>query len=117
MAPSTINTRIIKAQSGLSDCHRSSSILLITLPLTFPLITNLGFDPIWFGVICIKLIEIGLVTPPVGVNCYIVSAATNVPLTDVFRGTGMMLLMEVITLIILLLFPVLSTWLPSLMIG
>src|SRR5690606_9153639 len=46
----------------------SISILIITLPITYPLIVNLGFDPIWFGIIVIKLIEIGLVTPPVGVN-------------------------------------------------
>jgi TRAP-type C4-dicarboxylate transport system permease large subunit len=63
------------------------------------------------------LAEIGLVTPPVGMNAYVVSASTKVPLTEVFRGTGVMLLVDGISLLILLFFPVLSTWLPSKMMG
>lgn len=93
------------------------SILIITLPITYPLIVNLGFDPIWFGIIVIKLIEIGLVTPPVGVNAYVVSGATGVPVEKVFRGTGMMLLFEAVSLLVLLLVPGVATWLPSIMAG
>ncbi|MCQ6275376.1 TRAP transporter large permease [Bacillus sp. V3B] len=85
------------------------AILVITLPLTFPLITSLGFDPIWFGVIVIKLVEIGLVTPPIGLNSFIVSGASGVPLEKVFKGIGMLLVFEVVTLIILLAFPIIST--------
>lgn len=92
-----------------------AAILLITLPLTFPLVTSLGFDPIWFGIIVTKLAEIGLITPPVGMNCYVVSGSAKVPLEDVFRGTGMMLAFEVLTLVLLLAFPIISTWLPSTM--
>lgn len=91
------------------------AILLITLPVTFPLVTSLGYDPIWFGVIIVKLVEIGLVTPPVGMNVFVVSGATGVPVSQVFRGTSYMLLFEVITLALLLAFPALSTWLPALM--
>ena len=93
------------------------AIILITLPLVFPLIISLGFDPIWFGVISTKLAEIGLVTPPVGMNAYVVSATTKTPLDVVFRGTGALLLVDAISLIILLSFPILSTWLPSRMLG
>lgn len=92
-----------------------TAILLITLPLTFPLVTSLGFDAIWFGVIIVKIIEIGLVTPPVGINAYIVSATAKIPLETVFRGTGLMLTIDIVSLIILIVFPQLSTWLPSLM--
>lgn len=91
------------------------AILLITLPLVYPLVISLGFDPIWFGIICIKIGEIGLVTPPVGMNAYVVSASTGVPLEDVFRGTGAMLLFEFVSVILLLAFPIISTWLPSMM--
>ena len=91
------------------------AILLITLPLTFPLVTSLGFDGIWFGVIVIKLCEIGLVTPPVGINVYVTSGATGVPLEEVFKGTGVMLCFESIVFILLLLFPAISLFLPSLM--
>lgn len=91
------------------------AILLITLPLVYPLIINMGFDPIWFGIISVKLGEIGLVTPPIGMNAYVVSASTNIPLDVVFKGTGTMLLFEAVSLILLLVFPCLSLWLPSTM--
>jgi C4-dicarboxylate transporter DctM subunit len=93
------------------------AIILITLPLVFPLIVSLGFDPIWFGVISTKLAEMGLITPPVGMNAYVVSASTKTPLEEVFKGTGSLLLVDTISLIILLAFPILSTWLPSTMLG
>lgn len=91
------------------------AILLITLPLAFPLVTQLGYDGIWFGIIVVKLVEIGLVTPPLGMNAFVVSGQTGVPLDEVFRGIGMMLVFEVITLALLLAFPALSLYLPSLM--
>jgi C4-dicarboxylate transporter, DctM subunit len=93
------------------------AIQLITLPLTFPLVTGLGYDPIWFGVISTKLAEIGLVTPPVGMNAFVVSATTKTPLEEVFQGTAVLLLVDGISLILLLAFPILSTYLPSRMIG
>lgn len=89
------------------------AILLITLPLTFPLVTSLGYDPIWYGVIITKLTEIGLITPPVGMNAYVVSATTKIPLDEVFKGTGVLLCVECISLAILMAFPFLSTYLPS----
>ncbi len=92
------------------------AILLITLPVTFPLVTSLGFDPIWFGVIVVKLVEIGLITPPVGMNVFVVSGATGVPVGTVFRGTAYLLAWEFITLALLLAFPLISTWLPSYMV-
>ena len=91
------------------------AILLISLPLVYPLVTALGYDPIWFGIICIKLGEIGLVTPPVGMNAYVVSASSGIPLETIFRGIGVMLIFEMISFILLLSFPFLSTWLPSMM--
>lgn len=91
------------------------AILLITLPLTYPLVTNLGYDGIWFGVIVVKLVEIGLVTPPLGMNAFVVSGQTGIPLNEVFKGISVMLAFEAITLILLLTFPSISLYLPSLM--
>lgn len=91
------------------------AILFISLPLTFPLVMSMGYDPIWFGVICTKVGEIGLVTPPVGMNAYVVSAISKTPLEDVFRGSGMLLAVDFLSLILLLAFPALCTWLPSTM--
>jgi len=93
------------------------AILLITLPLTFPLVINMGYNPLWFGVVITKIVEIGMITPPVGMNAYVVSATSGIPLEEVFKGTGVLLLVEIISLIILLAFPILSTFLPSMMIG
>jgi tripartite ATP-independent transporter DctM subunit len=89
------------------------AILLITLPLTFPVVSELGYDPIWFGVVVVKLVEIGLITPPMGLNVFVVSATTGVPVAQVFRGTGYLLIFEIITLVIIVAFPALTLWLPS----
>lgn len=91
------------------------AILLLTLPLIYPIISSYGYDPIWFGIIMTKIAEIGLVTPPVGMNAYVVSASTGIPLSEVFRGTGCMLITEAISLMLLIAFPMLSTWLPAMM--
>jgi len=91
------------------------AILLLTLPLTFPLITNLGYDPIWFGIIITALVEIGLISPPLGMNVYVVGAASKVPLEVVFKGACIMLLFEAFSFALLLSFPIIATYLPSLM--
>lgn len=93
------------------------AILAITLPVVFPLIVGIGFDPIWFAIIMIKVTEIGLVTPPVGMNVYVcVSAAEGqVSLQDAFRGIAPFILCDLIVLGALLIFPQLALWLPGLM--
>ncbi len=91
------------------------AILILTLPFTFPLITSLGFDPIWFGVIVTKTVEIGLVTPPVGLNVFVASGVTGVSTAVAFRGVILFVFVELVILLLLILFPALSTWLPSLM--
>ncbi|ARJ39591.1 MULTISPECIES: TRAP transporter large permease [Sporosarcina] len=89
------------------------AILLLTLPLTFPVIIELGYDPIWFGILVIMMVEIGLVTPPLGVNAFVVSSISKEPINNVFRGSVYMVLIALITLTIIVIFPNLVTWLPS----
>jgi tripartite ATP-independent transporter DctM subunit len=90
------------------------SILAITLPLFFPVIKMIGFNGIWFGIVVTKLIELGLITPPVGFNVYIIkSIAPEVPLEDVFRGVLIFVVLELIVLSLLILFPQIALWLPS----
>ena len=115
MAPWTVMAIILVIYFVLGCLMDELAILLITLPITFPLVVSLGFDPIWFGVIIVKMVEIGLVAPPVGMNVFVVSATTGVPVATIYRGTGYMLIFEGITLILLLAFPWLSLWLPSYM--
>lgn len=90
-------------------------LLLITLQLTFPLIVSLGFDPIWYGVMCVLMVCMGLVFPPVGLVAFVVSAAANVDLVKVYKGTSILIVAIFATTILLMIFPQLATWLPSTM--
>src|SRR5215471_533871 len=83
-------------------------LLLLTLQLTFPLITSLGFDPIWFGVISMMMVAIGLVA-------FIVSATAGVDLMKVYKGTSILMLSIVITTVLLMIFPQIALWLPATM--
>ena len=88
-------------------------LLLITLPLTFPLVTSLGFDPIWYGVISIMMVCMGLVFPPVGMVAFVVSATANVDLVKVYKGTSILIIAIFITTLLVMVFPQLALWLPS----
>jgi C4-dicarboxylate transporter DctM subunit len=90
---------------------------VMTLPVMFPIMTSVGYDPIWLGVIAIKLAEISLITPPVGLNVYVVRSASPVPLRleEVFAGVTPFLLMDLFTLGLLIAFPAIVLFLPSLM--
>jgi TRAP-type C4-dicarboxylate transport system permease large subunit len=93
------------------------AIMIMTLPVMFPIMVGAGFDPIWLGVISIKLAEISLITPPVGLNVYVVRSASPIPLTleDVFAGIMPFLLLDILTLGLLIAFPQIVLLLPNLM--
>jgi C4-dicarboxylate transporter DctM subunit len=95
------------------------SMLITTIPFIYPLIISLGFDGIWFGVIFTKLSEIGVLTPPVGMNLFVVAAAAGKGTTvaDVIKGVGPFLIMEALVMVILILFPGIALFLPSTMYG
>lgn len=91
-------------------------MLLLTLPVVYPAVMALGYDSIWFGIIVVKMAEICLVTPPIGLNCFVVnSVRPDIPLSDVFRGVAIFFIADVITIAVLLAFPEIVTWLPNLM--
>ena len=91
------------------------ALLAITLPITHPVMMKLGFDPIWFGVFVVLLVELGAVTPPVGVNCFVVQATSEgrVELEDVFSGLIPYVLAGFVMLLLLCLFPQLALYLPQ----
>jgi len=93
------------------------AIMVITLPVMFPILTGAGFDPIWLGVIAIKLAEMSLITPPVGLNVYVVRSASPIPLKleQVFAGVTPFLILDVVTLLLLIMFPAITLTLPELM--
>lgn len=93
------------------------AILSLAMPLAFPTAMALGYDPVWFGIVVTKTVEIGLLTPPLGLNAYVASAQTGVALGTIFRGIVPFLLMELLVLALLLSFPQITLWLPSLMLN
>lgn len=90
------------------------AVIILTLPLTFPLVMSLGYDPIWFGIVLTKTVEIGLVTPPLGMNVFVACGASGTRVEEGFRGVVPFLIGDILVLALLLLVPPLSTWLPSL---
>jgi C4-dicarboxylate transporter, DctM subunit len=94
------------------------SILLITMPVVFPIITAIGYDGILFGILVTKMEEISLITPPVGINVYVVKGvAPEIPLSDIFIGIIPFLLIEFVVIAILIIFPKITLWLPLQMYG
>ena len=89
------------------------AILVLTVPIVLPLVKSLGFDPIWFGVIKIVTAEVGMITPPVGLNCFIVARYAKRPVGEVFHGTLPHFIAHLIAIAILVAFPQIILWLPS----
>jgi len=93
------------------------AMLVLTIPIVHPLILTLGFDPIWFGVLIVILLEMGLISPPVGVNVYVVKGvAEDVPMSQIFMGILPFWVAMGVGLLILVLFPQIALFLPSTMI-
>jgi tripartite ATP-independent transporter DctM subunit len=90
-------------------------LLLLTLQLTFPLITALGFDPVWFGVMSMLMVAMGLVFPPVGMIAFVVSSSGGVSLMKVYTGTSILMIALLLTTALLMVFPSLVLWLPNTM--
>jgi C4-dicarboxylate transporter, DctM subunit len=92
------------------------SMVLLTIPVFFPVITGLGFDPVWFGILIVTIVEIGMISPPVGMNLFVInSLLPDVKLNAIFRGVWPFVMADVVRLGILIAFPAISLWLPSLM--
>lgn len=92
----------------------SLSILVITVPILYPIAMELGFDGIWLGILIVKLIEIGMVTPPVGINVFVVAGTSGVPSETVFRGVTPLFLVDLAVVAVLFLVPQISLFLPGL---
>ena len=113
-------TMVIVAMMGiyviLGTVMEELTMVLLTIPLFFPVVTQLGFDPIWFGVLIVMIVQIGLISPPVGMNLFVLNALLpGVGLGNIFRGCWPFVLVMVLVLGVLIAFPQLSLWLPSLM--
>jgi tripartite ATP-independent transporter DctM subunit len=90
------------------------AMIILTIPIIFPVIVHLGFDPIWFGVIIVMTVELGLIHPPVGMNVFVIkSVVHDVSFSTIFRGVIPFICTDICRLVILIAFPILALWLPS----
>jgi C4-dicarboxylate transporter DctM subunit len=113
--PATLVMILILAMYLVAGCFMDSlAMVTLTVPILYPTVVALGFDPIWFGVIIVLVVEMGVITPPVGINVYIIKGVIpDVPMGKMFKGSLAFLVGMVILAALLLLFPILATWLPS----
>jgi tripartite ATP-independent transporter DctM subunit len=90
------------------------AMIILTVPIIFPVITHLGFDPIWFGVIIVMTVELGLIHPPVGMNVFVIkSVVKDVTFTQIFKGVLPFIITDILRLVILIAFPMIALWLPG----
>ncbi|MBC5781590.1 TRAP transporter large permease [Ramlibacter sp. USB13] len=90
------------------------AMIILTVPILFPVIQHLGFDPIWFGIIIVMTVELGLITPPVGMNVFVIkSVVPDVSFSTIFRGVSPFVFTDVLRLAILVAFPIIALWLPG----
>jgi tripartite ATP-independent transporter DctM subunit len=105
---------ILLAYAILGMFMDAIGMLLLTLPVVYPAVIALGYDPIWFGIIVVKMAELCLITPPIGLNCFVVSGVRpDIPVQDVFRGATPFFFADVLTVGVLIAFPSIVLWLPQ----
>lgn len=116
--PYVVLAAIVLLYAVMGCLMDSLAMVMLTVPIFLPIVTALGFNPIWYGVLMIMVMEMGLITPPVGMNVYIVAGvAKDVPLTRIFKGAAPMVAAMFVAIIIVIAIPQLSLWLPSFMVG
>jgi TRAP-type C4-dicarboxylate transport system permease large subunit len=102
----------------ISGCFLDAmALIMLTIPIVYPVVLQLNFDPVWFGVVIVLISQIAVVTPPVGVNVYVTKGiAHDVPIAKIFSGTFPFLVAMFLLLIIVIIFPDMILWLPNLLV-
>lgn len=114
LPPWLVMTMICAVYLALGTIVESISMMLMTLSVTFPIVAALGFDPIWFGVVLVILVEIGLLTPPVGIVLFVLRGMSgNVPLSEIALGALPFVVLMLCYIVLLYVFPEIVTWLPK----
>ncbi len=92
------------------------AIILVTVPVFLPVVTSMGYDPVWYGILMVVVVEIGLITPPVGLNIFVIRAQLpDIELTTIFKGIVPFLVADLVLIVLLLLFPQIALWLPGIL--
>lgn len=117
LEPWVIVALLLLAMIPLGMALESLSILVITMPLIYPAVIALGFDGIWFGILVVKMIEIGLVTPPVGIAVYVTAGSSSLEPEEIFAGVWPFILMDLLVIVVLFAFPQIVLFLPNFVSG
>ena len=113
-----VMTLIVVAYIVLGCFLEGIGMVLITVPVFLPLVKQFGYDPVWFGVIVVIVVEVGLIHPPVGMNLFVIQAqAPDIKITSIYRGIIPFLIAPLMLIILMFLFPALALWLPKLLYG
>ena len=116
ISPTAVMVGICVIYVVLGTAMEELSMILLTVPVFFPLVVHLGFDPVWFGIIIVVVVQIGLISPPVGMNMFVVkNMLPNVSTSTIFRGVTPFVFATIVLLAILVAFPSISLVLPRLM--
>jgi C4-dicarboxylate transporter DctM subunit len=116
LSPIMVVAAICAVYVILGTAMEELSMILLTIPVFFPVVVHLGFDPIWFGILIVTVVEIGLISPPVGMNLFVMKTLLPKVSTDaLFRGVMPFVVADIVRLALLIAFPALSLWLPSMM--
>ena len=116
LSPIMVVAAICAVYVVLGTAMEELSMILLTIPVFFPLVVHLGFDPIWFGILIVTVVEIGLISPPVGMNLFVIKTLLpNVSTGTLFQGVMPFVVADLVRLAILIAFPAITLWLPSLM--
>lgn len=116
-SPDLVVLLLLAALIPMGMALDSLSIIIIFVPLAYPVVTSLGFSGIWFAILVVKMIELGQITPPVGINAYVVSGVSGVSPERTFRGITPFALIDIVTVGILFAFPGIVLWLPELLLA
>ena len=116
LSPVMIITAMMFIYIVLGTVMEELTMVLLTIPLFFPIVTALGFDPVWFGILIVMIVQIGLISPPVGMNLFVINTLLpKVGLSNIFKGCWPFVAVMIFVLGLLIAFPQISLWLPSLM--
>ncbi|MBN1849665.1 MAG: TRAP transporter large permease [Deltaproteobacteria bacterium] len=115
LSPYAVFTGIIILYLFLGMFLDIFSAIVLTIPMIFPIVNKMGFDPIWFGVVMVLVMEMGLITPPVGLNVFALAGVTDIPLHTIFRGVLPFVVAMIICIVLLVVFPQIALFLPGLM--
>jgi len=89
--------------------------IILTIPIIFPMVLALGFDPIWFGVLIVRMTEISAITPPVGMECFVLSGVSGIPISTIFRGVVPFIIADFCHVALIIAIPAISLFLPNMM--